>query len=72
MVDHILKISRPGVFDNRCLSWETAIIVFMYKRRMDRRRYKSRHMNSPVSWNTLAHRFRMLKQSHQFLIQIQL
>ena len=29
MVDHILKISRPGVFDVRCLSWNTAMIVFM-------------------------------------------
>jgi len=29
MVDHILKISRPGAFDNRCLSWKTAKIVFM-------------------------------------------
>ena len=43
MVDRILKISRPGVFDIRCLSWNTAIIVFMKKCRMDRRRYKSRH-----------------------------
>ena len=25
MVDHILKISRPGVFDIRCLSLNTAI-----------------------------------------------
>ena len=31
MVDHILKISRPGVFDKRYLSWNTAIIVFMKK-----------------------------------------
>ena len=29
MLDHILKISRPGVFDIRCLRWNTAIIVFM-------------------------------------------
>ena len=29
MADHILKVSRPGVFDIRCLSWNTAIIVFM-------------------------------------------
>ena len=29
MVDHILKISRPGVFYIRCLNWNTAIIVFM-------------------------------------------
>ena len=43
MVDHILKISRPGVFKSRCLSWNTAIIVFMKKCRMDQRRYKSRH-----------------------------
>ena len=28
MVGHILKISRPGVFELRCLSWNTAIIVF--------------------------------------------
>ena len=35
MVDHILKISRPGVFEIRCLSWNTAIIVFMKKLRMD-------------------------------------
>ena len=27
MVDHILKISRPGVFDIRCLSWNTAFFV---------------------------------------------
>ena len=26
MVDHILKIKRPGVFDIRCLSWNTAQI----------------------------------------------
>jgi len=31
MVDHILKISRPGVFNIRCLNWNTAIIVFMKK-----------------------------------------
>ena len=29
MVDHILKISRPGVFDIRRLSWNTAIVVFI-------------------------------------------
>ena len=29
MVDHILKISRAGVFDIRCFNWNTAIIVFM-------------------------------------------
>ncbi len=29
MVNHILKISRPGAFDIRCLSWNTAIIVFI-------------------------------------------
>ena len=29
MLDHILKISRPGDFDIRCLRWNTAIIVFM-------------------------------------------
>ena len=43
MVDHILKISRPGVFDIRCLSWNTASIVFMKRCCMDRRRYESRH-----------------------------
>ena len=43
MVDHILKISRPGVFDIRRLSWNTAIVVFIKKCRMVRRRYKSRH-----------------------------
>ena len=43
MIDHILKISRLGIFDFRCLSWNTAIIVFMKKCRMDRRRYESRH-----------------------------
>ena len=46
MVDIILKISRPGVSDIRCLNWKNAIIVFMKKCRMDRRRYnnKSRHL----------------------------
>ena len=34
MVDHILKIPRPGFFDNSCLSWNTAIIVFMKKCRL--------------------------------------
>ena len=29
MVDLILKISRPGVFDVICVNWNTAIIVFM-------------------------------------------
>jgi len=29
MVDHILKISRPGVFVVICLSWNTVMIVFM-------------------------------------------
>ena len=29
MVDHILKIIRPGFFYIRCLSWNTAIIVSM-------------------------------------------
>ena len=43
MVDHILKISIPGVYDIRCLDWNTEIIVFMKKFRMDRRRYKSCH-----------------------------
>ena len=27
--DLILKISRPGVFDIRCVNWNTAIIVFI-------------------------------------------
>ena len=40
MVDLILKISRPGVFYIRCLSWNSAIIVF--KQKMERRQYKSR------------------------------
>ena len=31
VLDHILKISRPGVFDIRCLSWNTGIIVFIKK-----------------------------------------
>jgi len=43
MVDHILEISRPGVYDIVCLNWNTAIIVFLTKFRMDRRRYKSLH-----------------------------
>ena len=43
MVDHILKISRPGVFDFRCINWKTAIIVFMKKCPMKRRRYKRNH-----------------------------
>ena len=29
MVDHILEISRPGVYDIVCLNWNTAIIVFL-------------------------------------------
>ena len=29
MVDHIWKISGPGVFDKRSLSWNIAIIVFI-------------------------------------------
>ena len=47
MVDHILKIKRPGVFDIRFVSvtWNTAIIV-LKKCHMDRRRYKSRHLIS--------------------------
>ena len=43
MINSILKISRPGVSDIRCLSWNTAIIVFMKKCPIDRRLYKSRH-----------------------------
>ena len=46
MVDHSkphLKVSRPGVFDIRCLIWNTEIIVYMKKFRKDWRRYKSRH-----------------------------
>ena len=39
----ILKLLRPDFFDIRCLSWNTATIVFMKTCRMDRRRYKSRH-----------------------------
>ena len=42
--DHILKISRPGVFDIRCLNWNTVQIVFINKYPMDRRQYKSRHI----------------------------
>ena len=34
MVELILKISRPGVFDIRWLSWNTVIIVSMKKCRM--------------------------------------
>ena len=49
MVDHTLKISRPGVFDKRCLNWNTAITVFMNKYHMVRRRYRSRH----VYWDTM-------------------
>ena len=41
MVDHILEISRPVVFDIRCLNWNTTIIVFMKKGHMDGRQYKS-------------------------------
>ena len=36
MVDLILKISRPVVFDFRCLNSNTANIVFMKKCHMDR------------------------------------
>jgi len=43
MADHILKISRPGVFDFRCINWKTPIIVFMKKCPMKRRRYKRSH-----------------------------
>jgi len=43
MVDHNLKISRPGVYDIRCLGWNTTIIVFMKECCMDRRQYQSRH-----------------------------
>ena len=42
MVDLILKISRPGVFDIRCLSGNSAI--FVCKQKMERRRYKSRYL----------------------------
>ena len=31
MVDLILEISRPGVFDIRCLNWNTATILLMGK-----------------------------------------
>ena len=41
IVDHILEILRPGVFEFRCLNWNTG--VFMKKCRMDRRRYKRSH-----------------------------
>ena len=43
MVDHILKISRLGVFYIGCLCWSTVINVFMKKCCMNRRLYKSRH-----------------------------
>ena len=44
MVDHILKISRPGVFDIRCLNLNTAKIVNMKIFCMDQRRYKSLYL----------------------------
>ena len=31
MVDNVLKISRPGVFEIRCVNWKIEIIVFMKK-----------------------------------------
>ena len=31
---------RSGIYDFRCLSWNTAITVFMKTCHMDRRRYK--------------------------------
>ena len=43
MVDHILKILRPSVFDIRCFYW-IVIIAVMKKCRMDGRRYKGRHL----------------------------
>ena len=44
ILDLILKISRPGVFNIRFVNCNTAIIVFMKKCHMDRRRYKSCHL----------------------------
>ena len=44
MVYKILKISKPGDFDIRCLNWNTAITVFMKKCHMNRRRYRHRHL----------------------------
>ena len=41
MVDHISKISKPDIFDIRCLNWNSAIIVFIEKWSMDRRQYNS-------------------------------
>jgi len=41
IIEYNLKTSRPGVFDIRCLSWNTAIIVSVKKCHMDKRRYKS-------------------------------
>ena len=45
-----LKISRPGVFDIRCVNWNTAVIVFKKKCLMDRS-----HLKSHVYWDTLYH-----------------
>ena len=35
MVDHVLKIARPGVIEIRCVNWKIEIIVFMIKWHMD-------------------------------------
>ena len=44
MVDHIFKIPIPSFFDNSCLSWNNAKIVFMKKMPLaNRRRYKWCH-----------------------------
>ena len=52
MVGLILKISKPGVFDIRCVNWNTTIIVFTKK--MPHGSKSS--LNSYVYWDTLYYK----------------
>ena len=53
MVDHSLKISRPGFLDIRYLSWNTAIIVRSLKNAAWIEDDIKSSLNSHVYWDTL-------------------
>jgi len=44
MVDHILKISKPGVFDIRSVNWNTAIILVMKKSKINESKTLSKYL----------------------------
>ena len=44
MVDHILKISKPGVFDIRIVNWNTAIILVMKKSKINESKTLSKYL----------------------------